>query len=151
MTKEESASNDIIGMLKKIEHDLAAYRKITETAHDHLEKSVREIIKEDLRVLRTELLKMIPDNHKQKHRDLTEFMSHSPTPKEHGEDHQFVKSTQQRYTDFISALIKGLGAIIALSLLLGLGSYMIKVVGDYKPSNHISQQNTNKDNNDYTN
>jgi hypothetical protein len=69
--------------------------------------------------VRAEVNSRLPFDHTTQHDLMREHLSHSPNPKEHGEQHVFTKTLQDGITVVIGTALRGIGYIILLAFLLG--------------------------------
>lgn len=67
-----------------------------------------------------QVIKQMPFDHLQQHDLLRLHLAHIPTPKDHGDDHEFTQSMKKHVSSIVDVIVKSIG--VAIVTLIGLGA-----------------------------
>lgn len=72
------------------------------------------------------VIKQMPFDHLQQHDLLRLHLAHIPTPKDHGDDHEFTQSMKKHVSSIVDVIVKSIGMAIVAVLLLGIGAWVMQ-------------------------
>lgn len=116
---DEAQMKDVLEALKSLTVMVAdntaktlEIQEMSKKGHEHIEN-----------VVKAELAKRLPFDHNDQHDLLRIYLTHSPEPRVHSEDHTYIKNSRDRMGKLISSIISALGPIILAAFLLGAWTY----------------------------